>query len=179
MLLVKNYYRRRSSYLVDRRFCVYPVDVGRRFLPGWLEVLCLSGRCRFLPGWLEVLCLSGRCRSHYPLELHWTLLAGNYPDPGQNNYNSDVANFCAFYAINCKVLNSRYSMQFLYLEIYNNYNKVTIFLNPITVKTGPRKLYVFMERQPTEIIGLRSLSYLGVFVDDVFLKNDSLQLVKF
>ena len=27
-----------------------------------------------------------------------------------------------------------------------------------------------MERQPTEIIGLRSLSYLGVFVDDVFFK---------
>ena len=27
-----------------------------------------------------------------------------------------------------------------------------------------------MERQPTEIIGLRSLSYLTVFVDDVFIK---------
>ena len=42
----------------------------------------------------------------------------------------------------------------------------------------PRKIYIFIERQPTEIIGLRSLSYLGVFVDYVFL-NNSLQLVKF
>ena len=34
----------------------------------------------------------------------------------------------------------------------------------------PRKIYIFMERQLTEIIGVRSLSYLTVFVDDVFFK---------
>ena len=49
----------------------------------------------------------------------------------------------------------------------------------LSTSVSKEKIYVFMERQPTEIIGLRSLSYLGVFVDDVFFKNNSLQLVKF
>ena len=37
-------------------------------------------------------------------------------------------------------------------------------------RVEPKKIYIFIERQPTEIIGLRSLSYLGVFLDNVLCK---------
>ena len=57
---------------------------------------------------------------------------------------------------------------YLVLKAYKSLILGKLYAGKMDLRPGPRKIYVFMERQPTEIVGLHSLSYLTVFVDDVF-----------